>query len=192
MSSTIKYTNELGNEITSQQIKSVSSYSKIFTEYNIPVKKERYENNKLVDTLYYITSQQQLSTILSTNPTVSFNYKYLQNGFKILELLSYENNVLIGKSISVYDGDNEICHRNYKLENKVATTLRTEKYYYDGNGLKYTFDYNADGTCFLITDEQDYQADIYAWGIGDTDYTDFTWTGFEYYQFADPVIPLLK
>ena len=107
-------------------------------------------------------------------------------------MLSYENNVLIGKSISVHDGYNEICHRNYKVESGVATTLRTEKYYYNDNGLKYIFDYNADGTCFLITDEQDNQADIYEWGIGDPDYTDFTWIGFEYYQFADPVIPLSK
>ena len=40
----------------------------------------------------------------------------------------------------------------------------------------------------LISNEQEPQADIYAWSISEPDVT-FSWQGFEYYQFEDPLVP---
>ena len=62
------------------------------------------------------------------------------------------------------------------------------EYYYENNTLKYTFEYDENGDCFIIYDETDDQKDIFAWEIGQPDVS-FTWQGFEYYEFAEPIIP---
>jgi hypothetical protein len=127
---------------------------------------------------------------LSINPNSTFDYIYNENGFKIHEIRSYQNNVLIDKVIKVYDlNDKIICYRDYEIEDGNILSYVTEKKYYDENeNLLYSFDYNEDGTCFLISNEQEDQADIYAWSVGEPDVS-FTWDGFEYYQNAEPLIP---
>lgn len=190
MSITIKFTNQFGYEVTTHQLENISSYYRTFFEDNIPVKEERYENNELVNTSYFVSTLKEINDILFTQPTSSFDYTYTQNNFHIKESLSYQNGILVDKNISVFDNDqNNICYRKFIFQNGIGVPESTQKYYYINGELKYTFDYNLDGTCFIISDEQDFQSDIYAWNIGNPDYTDFTWNGFEYYQFAEPLIP---
>jgi len=190
MSTTVKFTNYFGSELITYQLESISSYYKTFFEDIIPIKKERYENNELVNTSYFVSSIEAINDILLIEPNSSFDYRYIQNNFNIKESLAYQSNFLVDRFVSVYDNDGKvICFRKYDIQNEVTTINTTEKYYYIYGKLKYTFDYKSDGSCFIIIDEQDFQSDIYAWGIGDTDYTDFTWPGFEYYEFAEPLIP---
>jgi hypothetical protein len=191
MSTSIKYNNELGNEISYSQVNNLQEYFKVYLENNLPFKKERYQNGLLVNTSFYVTSLSQIDTILLTNPGVSFEYEHFVNGYKVKEYLSYNNNVLAYKRVLVYNSiDETICYCRYKLEGNVFIPEETEKYYYENGELKYKFDYiNNNGTLYMIYDEVLYQSDIYPEDIGNTDITNFTWAGFEYYQNAEPIIP---
>ncbi len=87
--------------------------------------------------------------------------------------------------------NNLICYQVFDIDTNQIIATRTEKMYYDQYGEeKYLFDYNVDGSCFRINDSQEPQGDIHAAKIGDTSYTTFTWEGFEYYQFAEPTVPV--
>lgn len=192
MSISIKYNNELGKEISYSKACKLQEYFKVFLENNTPIKEERYQNGLLVDTSFYVTSQSQIDTILLTNPGVSFEYEYIVNGHRIKEYLSYNDNVLADKRVLVYNSlDETICYCRYKLEGTIFIPEETEKYYYENGNLKYKFDYlNNDGTLYMIYDEVFYQSDIYPEDIGNTEITNFSWAGFEYYQNALPIIPL--
>jgi antitoxin component YwqK of YwqJK toxin-antitoxin module len=192
MSTSIKYNNDLGNEISSSQVDNLQEYFKVYLENNLPFKEERYQNGLLVNTSFNVTSQTQIDTVLLTNPGVSFEYEHLVNGFKIKEFLSYNNNVLAHKRILIYNStDENICYCKYKLENNVFIPEEVEKYYYENGALKYKFDYsNNDLTLYMIYNYFDPQSDIYPQDIGNAAITNFTWIGFEYYQNAEPIIPV--
>jgi len=192
MSISIKYNNYLGDDISYSQVNNLQEYYKVFLENNLHFKEERYQNGLLVNTSFYVTSQSQIDTLLLTNPGVSFEYEHLVNGHKVKEYLSYNNSILAYKRILVYNSIGEtICYCRYKLEGNIFIPEETEKYYYENGELKYKFDYiNNDGNLYMIYDEEFYQSDIYPEDIGNSDKTDFTWTGFEYYQNAEPIIPL--
>lgn len=191
MNTTPKYTNEFGQEISHQQLShGVSYYSKIYYENDLPIIEETYKDGELVNTSKFVSSENEISDELLNNPNATFDYIFYENGYKVHEIRSYIGGIIDSKTITVYNSDNKIiCYRDYEIENGNFVSHRTEKSYYDTNGeLLYNFDYNDDGTCFLISNEQEAQADIYGWSVGDPD-VEFSWSGFEYYQFADPIIP---
>ncbi len=191
MSTSIKYQNLYGEEISLQQINNIDSFMKIFLTNNVPQNIDCYENGTLLSTSYVVTSQQEIDSILQKYPTVSFKYSYTVGNYHLEEYLSYNNNILSYRSINVIYNENIICNKLYKLnDTNNLVHYYTDKYYYLSNGThKYTFDYGPDGNCYIIHDEEFYQSDIYAWNIGvDPDVT-FTWTGFEYYQNIDPLVP---
>jgi hypothetical protein len=190
MSTTIKYENYFGSEISVQQIQNIDSFLKIFLTNNIPSKVERYDNGELVNTTYIVSTLQEIDAVLEDSPSISFEYTYVDGNYKIVEYLSYDNGILTAKSIHVYSDENEICFKVYKLESGNLIHFSTEKYYSLPDGTeKYKFEYDENGNCYIIHDEEYHQSDIYAWNIGvDPDVT-FTWTGFEYYQFVEPTIP---
>ena len=153
--------------------------------------RDYYVNGTLQNTSYVVTSQSDLDSILNNSPNTSFEYQYNQSSFNVVELRSYTASVLIDKRINVLNAAGGlVCSSFYQLLNGILTMVSTEKYYYDiNNEDKYYFIYNADGSCFHISDLQVDDADFYAWSIGvDPDVT-FTWSGFEYYQNANPLIP---
>lgn len=190
MSTNVKYNNEFGQEINNLQAKKLEYYSKIFVENNLPFKEETYKNGNLINTSYYIGSQSQIETLLLINSQASFDLIYQMGNYKIHELLSYTNSKLISKRVLVYNSNEKnIYFRTYKQINNDFIPEQTEKYFYDIDQLKFSFEYNNDGTCFIIRDEVNYQSDIFAWNIGNLDYTDFTWADLEYYKNADPMIP---
>ena len=191
MSKTIKYTNKFGIEITENQInQGLDYYTKIFLENGVPFIEETYKEGVLVNVSKYVSSELEISNELQNNPNSTFDYIYFQSGYKVHEIRVYIQGLIEQKVVSVYNiNDKIICYRKYKIDNGNFIGQRTEKSYYDSSGkLLYNFDYNEDGSCFLISNEQEPQADIYAWSIGDPDVT-FSWQGFEYYQFEDPLVP---
>ena len=57
--------------------------------------------------------------------------------------------------------------------------------------MLYAFNYNLDGSCFSVDQPQisDIDATFMASEIGTNPEVIFTWSGFEYYQNAEPLIP---
>ena len=91
--------------------------------------------------------------------------------------------------ISVYNAAGQsIFFSKYLFVDGKPDSHFTDKHYYENDVVKYTFNYNKDGTCFVVMDEQEHHADIYGFEIG-TSNTGFTWKGFEYYEFEDLIVP---
>lgn len=137
-----------------------------------------------------MNSQLQIQNILQIDPNARFKYKYEQSGYVVLNHLVYKNNILSEKIISVNDEfNNTICYQKNNLAGITPNYLTTEKYYYDETGeVKYKFEYRVHGNCLMIYDEKIDQADVFPNTIGNPEQS-FTWTEFEYYQFAEPLIP---
>ncbi|MCR5862698.1 hypothetical protein LRS05_11320 [Flavobacterium sp. J372] len=190
MATIIKYTNELQNEISSAQLSSLNRYVRqVYTDQHLD-KEEFFVNGELSSTLYYVDSLSKTNKILEVDPNASFKYKYFQDDFTVYFHLNYKFEILVGKTVYVRDiNDNTICYLNYNLPANTPIYESTEKYYYDAEGeLKYRFHYASSGICVMIYDEQQDQADIFPQTIGQPGRF-FTWQGFEYYQFAYPLVP---
>lgn len=191
MSNIVKYTNEFGHDITSQQINDIDGYFKVFYENNQVVKRERYESGELKNTSYVMYSQSDIDSFLLNNPNVSIEYQHIEASYNLIEYISYVQGAIMEKMVVVFNSTGAIiCFKKYKIVNSVLTAIRTDKHYYDiNNQEKYFFVYNEDGTCFEVCDLQIDNADFYAWSIGVDPEVTFTWTGFEYYKYAEPLIP---
>ena len=192
MSEITLYLNEYGTEVSSSEALKLKTFYKKILNGSDELRWEVYRKGILVKTSYYISSHSEIQAILVLNPDASFSLKTLADNYHVTESLSYENGSRAGKSITVKDIriDKIICHQPYDILTDQPIHTATDKFYYE-NGLdKYQFNYSADGSCFEIQQEE-YQEDFYAHNIGkDPDIT-FTWTGFEYYQFSDPYLPIL-
>lgn len=191
MNIVIKFQNEFGHEISQQQINNgLENYSKVFYKDGELTMEETYSNGILVNTSKYVSSKIEIANELLINPNATFDYIYYESAYRLHEIRSYQKGILIDKVVKVYDLNNKIiCYRDYEIEEGDIISYSTEKKYYDENeNLLYSFDYNDDGSCFLIVNELEDQADIYAWSVGEHG-VNFTWQGFEYYKNAEPLIP---
>lgn len=190
MIESIKYLNEIGKEISDQEKTKLDKYSKHYYMDGKKNKIESYVFNQLKGTTYFVDSQLQLQEILSKNPDASFILLYNSGGFSFSEYIGYSNSIMDEKKVFIQNelGQN-ICTRIYSYEGSVVKGFNTEKSYYEDGEERYSFEYNQDGTCFLIHDMKYDQNDIYASSIGDSSKTGFTWKGMEYYEFADPIDP---
>ncbi len=185
----IKYTDQMGNEVGEEQRYALEHFFKTYYKDGKPVKCEIYKQGKFLRHIYHVRTEDEIRSILVAEPTVSFEYEYYQNNCRIRESRSYENGIVTPSWFSVYDNTgNYICSAQFEADKGELKPLRIEKYYYENGERKYEFNYNKDGSCFIIYDMQEYQSDIYAWSIGEP-HIKFTWDGFEYYRTAEPIIP---
>lgn len=192
MSTTINYTNELGNLITVQQTNNIESYKKNTYYNNLLKKVEVYDYNQLQHILYYVDNNESLSFLAN-------EYKHTETTFYInpiisgmyvqFEALTYLNNQIVKKASLVNKNiDLTIC---YKEVNPVDnTTVSWEKYLYNSDeDLIILFTYKLNGELYSMMDfsKED--------GTGERLYNssevlNFDWTGLEYYQNGNPVIPI--
>lgn len=195
MAITNKLKNIYGLEISNEQANMLVEY---FDEklINGEVKKIDVIENKLVERTYYyyyLDDSESISSLLPTyqNKKVSFyNVSYVNN-YKVEDIYSYENGVLKGRSKSILNNQKQlICYQKLDLITNQIINNATQKFYYENNKSRYTFEYDEFGNCFMIHDNMFAQEDIFAWDIGANE-TSFTWQGFEYYQQAQPLIPSL-
>ncbi|RRJ92887.1 hypothetical protein [Flavobacterium macacae] len=153
---------------------------------------KRYQDDQLYQTLYYAYSQYEITDILKNEINATIVYEYFENSFKITEYKNHKDGIETDKNVSVENSNGEcICFTKYKLVDGQLSQISTEtdKNYYETGELKYVFEYNEDGSCFMIHNYQDPQGDIFGWDIGKPDIK-FTWEGFEYYKNAEPIIPV--
>lgn len=182
---TIKFTNEYGDEVNESQKDVLEYFYKIYLVDGKPVKRENYIYGKFNSNTYYVSSVEEIETLLKAEPTVSFEYFYEKNKHRINEFRSYANQNLTSCWIIVKNNNHKtICDARYESEDGELKLIRIEKSFYKDGELLYNFDYNKDGSCFLVSNEQKYQSDIYGWDI-----KDIFWEGLEYYKTAEPIIP---
>lgn len=149
---------------------------------------KRYQNKKLYQTLYYAYNQDEITEILKNEKNACIVFVHFKNSFKITEHKNYMDGIETDKNLSVENSRGEcICFTKYKLVNGqlLQISQETDKNYYENEQLKYVFEYDENGNCFMIHNYQDPQGDIFGWEIGKPN-VKFTWDGFEYYKNAIP------
>jgi len=187
MDVTTNYTDLFGNMIPFEQAQLIDKYIKQIYINDVHVKDELYTSEGLKGVYYFVDSLLEISNILNEDNNASFLYTYFQNGYKIVESLSYKESVLSYKVVTIYIGDNDICTAKYDVLQNVPINI--EKFLYDSNNeLQYTFTYDTSGNCVMIYDNQQDQADILPHTIGSPNQF-FSWSGKEYYKYAIPIIP---
>ncbi len=190
--STIKYTNDLYEEVSFQEAQQLDIYNEIVEDDNKNLV-NTYKNGKLINTNYSITSYEEMDELLRSNPYASFSVYSFVNNYSVYDMLDYLDNQVKSKIKIVNDNSgNTICFQKYDPKTELPNYLDTDKSYYDASGLEiYKFVYNADGSCFSIDRVQLIEpgSEFMAKNIGTDHDINFTWKGFEYYQNAEPLIP---
>ena len=189
MENIISYIDELGNNVKIEKTIVEDIEWEVTSINDLLITQKVIQKGQFKNLSFFVFSIEQLTEMLQKSNTISFIYRHFQNTYQINEYLDYENCHLSGKMISVYNSVGEhIFFRKYLFVDGKPNSHFTEKYYYENDEVKYTFIYNKDGTCFVVNDEQQHYEDIYGFEIG-TSKTSFTWKGFEYYEFEDPIVP---
>jgi hypothetical protein len=182
------FTDEFGIEFTIKKEKIVDYDIHTYLENGKEKFKKVFDNGVFSYVAYFAYSKEDLENIIEKYKTVKIEYIHFVNSYKVVEYITYRNKVLEERNISVIDSNNNnICFRKHEIENGKEISFWNEKNYYENGEMKYLFDYNKDGTCFIVNDYESL-SDIYPHNIG-TEKTNFTWIGFEYYQFSEPLIP---
>lgn len=186
---TIKYTDQRNKEVSEDQKDKLEYFFKTYYTDEKPIRCENYKNGEFRGNTYYVISLEEITARLNVESTVSFQYTYNHKKYSIEEYLHYDSGILTSKIISVRDShNNTICFAKYEMEDGLLKLGMIEKHYYEDGEFKYDFDYDSDGSCFLIYDVQNFQSDIFVWSIGEP-HVRFTWEGFEYYRYKEPIIP---
>ncbi|MDB5150316.1 MAG: hypothetical protein JWQ57_4336 [Mucilaginibacter sp.] len=192
MDTTLSYFNEYGDEITFAQASQLTKYRIMVSEGNKRLRYETYTNGLKSHTSYYINSEAEIQGILTMDPNASFIIESVNGKYTISDERSYRSGILAGKRMYADDTvlNEIICMQIIDPMTGVVIHNQTEKSYFDAGGTEiYSFSYNADGSCFFIEKVQEFQTDFYATAIGNDPDIDFTWQGFEYYQYSEPLIP---
>ena len=186
------YANHFGSEISEKQVNKLGDYLLKHYDDEILTKTERYSKGVLVVTSYNLISNDNIQSILDLDPDASFQIESQQGDYKLFECLLYKDKIIVDKQIyvEIIPINKTICRHYFDLPSNTIEHTNTIKIYYDVNGEQlYEFEYKADGTCLYINNLQEYQSDFYAQDIGVDPDLEFTWQGFEYYQFSEPLIP---
>lgn len=166
-------------------------YSEVFLDKEKIIFEKRFKNNNLYETCYYAYNANELSNILENENNGFVIFEFYEKDYKIIEYKNYKAGIEINKDVFVENSKGEcICLKKYKLDNTELTEIntQTEKKYYENDSLKYMFEYNKDGTCFMINNYDDLMDDIFAWEL-DKPNSKLNWIDFEYYRTVNPLIP---
>lgn len=190
----VRFKNQQGIEISESEASILASFVKIFLVNDKEKIMEYYESNQLDQSCYILDPNEGIDMIIDQYLTkkVTFTRKEIINNYTKTEDINYNNGILESKKIFVDDPNgNFIAFQIIDIVTNLPILGSTEKYYYDSSGEeKYIFDYDHEtGDCFMIYDLQELGGCILASHIGKPD-TEFTWNGFEYYQHANPIVPL--
>ncbi|MBB5332899.1 hypothetical protein [Chryseobacterium koreense] len=189
MSTNIIYKNNYGIEIPINQALQLEEYSKYISIDNKLKKIEAFENGIVNILNYYLDINEDSASVLSQyiniETVVLIKSEQLFNCIKE-EGYTYEGGQLTGRTVSIIKDNQTICFRLLNLQEQ---PLRTTKYFYENGEEKYDFEYNEDGTCFMIYKNNEFGEDILAANIGQPG-VNFSWDEVgDYYKNANPIIP---
>jgi hypothetical protein len=187
-----KYRNDHGAEITDSKATAIGDFYIETTVDGVVKTEESYSNNILFSFIYYMDSNENLTDLVaqySLKPhTVGFRREIQsQNRYKVFEHLGYQQGQLDGKLITVEDSNGKIICTQW-IDINSDTPTHSEKSYYDQNGIEsYQFKYDNNGALYSISDQEETYGGLYT-GASIAE-LNFEWTGLEYYQAGEPLIP---
>lgn len=187
----LRYKNEFRQIISEEQANLMKSYSRETYEDSVLKFTEEIEGNNVRCVHYYLSPNEKMDDVLLAFDVDIVIYVRQKHGeYTIVESFQYKDSILMSRTQSILNKNlDNICFAHMDVLSNEIIQNSIVKYYYEPQGeLKYLFDYNPDDTCFMITDQQGFADDIMSWEIGQPD-CKFSWEGFEYYQFANPIIP---
>jgi hypothetical protein len=189
----IIYKNLYDIEISKNQAEQSDMYYKTSIINRVEKITERYENNTLDRIFYKLDDGEDMNIVLSRygNQKISIEKDHSIGVYTWGETYSYNNGILDERLLTVKNiSGNLIAFQRIDINTGLPILGSTEKYYHDSSGeRKYLFDYDDTGNCFMLVDEQEFGGDVLAANIGQPDVY-FTWAGFEYYQHANPLVPV--
>ena len=145
----IAYTNFDGRSLSDVQIASNDAYIKVFKDNDNLRKEEYYENNILINTLYYMEFGSSHQNLLSMNneSTKIIEIENIDSNYAKYHRFRYDNGILKNKGLSVYK-NNQLCvmTQDLDLQTGLAIYYTTCKYYEDQvNGYEFEFNYYNSG-----------------------------------------------
>lgn len=200
----IKYLNGLANPITVNQALAMEEYIKQ-TIVNDKIKiEETFVEQKLKHINYYLDNnenQNQIRQQYSNHSITFFKNEVINDIYKKYDKETYNlNDEFIEKQIVVFKDDSPIPIYFKSLNPITNELIYFEKVYHDEqNDITYEFNYDNSIGNFIeltvfdpnnIVDTDHHIILPHEIGVGNNPY-DFTWSGFEYYQYAEPVIPII-
>ena len=183
--SEISFENEFWKEITLEEANTLSRVIKVFSEKGIPRIKEYYFEGKLERTHYNLTDNENVGDVIKKFPLgkISISENKTIDNYIIKETFSYTNLIADElKHITIFNKEDQIiASQTIDFITDIPDLQSTVKFYYDADGEdRFTFEYDSSGECFIVNDDQEY---------GNISGCNFSWTGFEYFKTALPLIP---
>lgn len=147
----------------------------------------QYENGVVTAMIEVVYSAAEFDAKRNANPDIILRNVYFQAGFCIEDEVSFRNFVQIDRWRSLYvDTDRPICFEDLPAPRDKADYTKTTKNLFIGDTSFHSFEYDADGRCRYIRDDNPHD-DIYPGSPGEK--RTFDWTGLSYFRFAYPFFP---
>jgi len=194
MATIIEYKNELGKNITSQQLTMLKEYIKIHKIDNVIKKEETFKNGKIIVVDYIKSPSENLSEILSSYSNdipihINTHFENFEN-YKMKYYESYKGGSIYQKGRSLYNkSDTLIFTQEISLTSNVPIVNTAKKYFHFNEDEYYEFSYHDNGN--LVGMYSTLDLNFGSWRTDELDGLDgFSWSQLgSYYQNADPVVP---
>ncbi|AOM75997.1 hypothetical protein [Pedobacter steynii] len=150
MATTISYTNDLGEPITTQQFKELNDYDINYYNDGILKKSEHYLNREINYFTYYLDPGQTISDVLNeySEYRVDIIERSMFGTYRVQDEKYYNKGVLKFYYKKIYNQDNNlVCEHEYDLSTMRPILDKTEKFLYvDSDSLAALgFMYNNEG-----------------------------------------------
>jgi hypothetical protein len=135
MSTTIKYRNLTGEQITNQQAQNIKDYYHEEYDENFNLrKKTRYRNGEFLRITYYLKDDESLDAVITELSNqyggggVCFN-KQIINGYTTWDVEYYKNTTKVHKSKKVYDSKGQLIAYQ-EIDVNTGEVINTIKHFY--------------------------------------------------------------
>lgn len=192
----ISYKDLSGKEITVQQVSITVKYIKDYKANGRLIKKELYKNDLLVNEWYYIEFGESHQELLSLNlQSIRIcEIEYIDANYTKNHNHTYNNSVLIKKSISVSSASEGIFYQVFDRDTNTPIYHTTIKSYNDeSSGYTFTFYYHSSGklsSVLVANDNIDFCEQYSTYDLDLIPHFEWWEKYSSYYLNADPPVPV--
>lgn len=176
---TIKFTNEDLEPISSEQLGMVATYYKIIFENDIKRKIEFYVDGKLEGIDFYRKESESIEDIfilLNTNTVDIIDLVKLTNNLYIRNGLTFINGINTSSQRELMRNDTLLCEQDINVKTNIPILNTTVKYMYENNTddfqigeYELSFHYNVDGALDRVSGSRfplsEYNQTVHFYGV---------------------------